>query len=370
MKRVRFISKIVVAVIALAGCTSRERTYRVVLQSLPEMIDPQSNLINIYHYINMHLFYPLFERKDDGSLGSEYLDIKASRAFDQSFKRFQLCLKKGAAFSEGEPIAGNDLRQSLEDAHGQDPLLTKLDDLVVKDDCVIVSLAERNPQYFDQLTSIRSAIIRLGDRKEKFPMGLGPYRVQGISEERILLVANRGRVQGSFSAIEFIKAPKNLSEFRQQVDDFNHLYRADIPKTWRDGYQKIQRPLFKTYFLLVKIRNPAHRRIFTRCFPGKKFVDDLRLSLEPTQGFLPNGVPGTGVNFENLMVRPGEAACQKRVAAVTIAYYNYTSDEEKPALDFFAKHAGTLPLGVNVRTVSLEDTIKAAFGADEMSTLR
>ncbi|MBI4667645.1 MAG: hypothetical protein HY747_00420 [Elusimicrobia bacterium] len=212
------------AILLLAACGRRSPVYRVALQSLPERIDPRTNMVNIYHYINIHLFYPLFEREDDGSLSSQYLDLNSSIALDKSFKHFQLCLRPGAAFSAGDPIENSDLKTSIETTHEQDVFLPRLSEISIDKGCVMIALTEKDPIYFDHLTTIRSAVVRFRKQDDPVPIGLGPYQVKEFSKDRILLTASPGRVRGSFKSVEFLRFSETIMTPANNIHDFNHLY--------------------------------------------------------------------------------------------------------------------------------------------------
>ena len=81
------------------GCIFNKeiKTYKVVLEMLPEKIDPHNNEINIFNYINSHLFYPLFIKKNN-KLQSYYLDIEKCKTNNLNFDTFTLCLKDNVSY--------------------------------------------------------------------------------------------------------------------------------------------------------------------------------------------------------------------------------------------------------------------------------
>jgi ABC-type transport system substrate-binding protein len=142
--------------IILMGCSGGISEYSVGLQSLPEHIEPRKNSINIYHFINLHLFFPLFQRDDNYSLKSQFLDLPLTKAIDLNFKRFQFCLQKGVRFTDSSDITADDLADSIKDTHQAKASLPKLDSLKINGVCVLVNLSQPDPYYFDKLTSVDS----------------------------------------------------------------------------------------------------------------------------------------------------------------------------------------------------------------------
>ena len=356
----------------LLGCItqgSSHSVYRAVLQSLPSKIDPRENQTNIYHYINLHLFYPLFQTKEEGGLESKFLDMHETKALGRDFTQFQFCLRRELKFSDGSAIQVSDLEQTLLDVHKMKMSLVRASKIEIWGDCVEVKLEKTDPFYFDKLADIQSTILKRAKSKDEDAVGFGPYRLNQKSFDRIELAANGKEVAGSFKQIEFIRAPQALEKLGGGIDDWNHLYHIPIPSELRKDYQEIKRQVYKTYSLLVRIRNRKRRIEFSRCLDREGFVHALRMNLSPLPGIIPHGMPGASVDFSKI-IDEGAAACKTSHAKkYEVQYFNYNSYQKDFAEAFFNHEGNSLPIRVQVKEQSLEETIAAAEGSKELITL-
>jgi len=352
------------AIALLTSCkpTVSEYVYRIHLQSLPEKISPRNNQINIYHFINLLAYYPLFEKDDKNNLTSHFINLKKSGAENTNFEKYQLCLKENLFFSDSTPIEARHLESSLRAAHNTKLILPGIISTELKDDCVNVQLKRADPYYFDNLKGVFSTV--LSKEEADIPIGLGPYRIEKKTSNSILLLANTGQVSGSFRKVEFNKmeSKESIGHRRDQPSlfvDINHIYNLPVDSTQSEQTSEIIRPILKTYYVLVHVRNRSTRERIQNCFPREKFRKALNLNLVATPGILPQGITGADISFDELKKR-NKTNCDIPGENREIPFYSYNSSqtEDIKSLLKSATDAGTIRL--NVIEKSLDETIRAA----------
>jgi hypothetical protein len=266
-------------------------TFRVGVYALPAKIDPRNNQVNIFHYIDLQLFYPLFEKADDLSLNSAFLDLKATRALSSEFRSFRFCLKDSIAFSDGTLITNTHLKRSIESAHLALHNLIPIEKIILASDrCTEVTLKQRDIRYLDKLTTIQSTILK--EENAVAPIGLGPYRIESFHKNRLVLLLNQAAKQDQVNQVEFIKVYSLEDAQKAQIDDWNHIQIFETPEDIKTNSIPIKRVLLKSYFLLLDIKNKANRQNLWRCLDRTKLANTLRLSVEVSSSYLPKSLPG------------------------------------------------------------------------------
>ena len=238
-------------------------TYRVVLQSLPEKIDPRHNATNIYNYINSQLFYPLFERDSEGRISSHFFALDTTKALSSEFTRFQFCLNPSQVFSDGTQINTAQVRRALEGVHKTKSDLVPIKTILEKDGCIQVTLKASDPYYFDKLSGVQSTVLKDEDSKDGIAIGFGPYKLTSKTSDRIVLEEVPRQVVGTFKRVEFIRfTDMNQFDSSSEISDWNHIYHVPIPERLQSGFQEIQRSIYKTYYLLVRLPSETDRFAF------------------------------------------------------------------------------------------------------------
>jgi ABC-type transport system substrate-binding protein len=369
--------------LALAGCSSRSTTYRLALRHLPTEGDPFTSQVNTDHLVMLQLYYPLFTRLSSGALTSEFLDLNTTRASNAAFTRFDLCLRPGLNYSDGSPVEIADLAKSLTESHKRQESLPDLIRVTPHDHCVSVELKTRDLRYFDQLTDVSNTVVSATRKIGVFPMGLGPYRVAEVNSTHLRLVANEGRVRGDFKAIEFVKYTNMEQDLRDGVIDFNHTGQIEIPARIRAQFQRVSRPAFKSYALVLNYPDSRLRQAFARCFDTANFVKLLEIPLTPVPGFLPLGIMGSEIGTVEGELRSPTRAIEgakpeasvrmpnpcRLQSAPPLTVYNYLDEAAPKIVDFFRTHQAHFPVPVEVKTVSVDELVKAMFSRDRIGAV-
>jgi MarR-like DNA-binding transcriptional regulator SgrR of sgrS sRNA len=352
------------AIALLTGCKPivSEYAYRIHLQSLPERISPRNNQINIYHFINLLTYYPLFEKDDKNNLKSHFINLKKSGAENTNFEKYQLCLKENLFFSDSTPIEARHLETSLRAAHNSKLLLPGVISTELKDNCVIVRLKRSDPYYFDNLKGVFSTI--LSEEQADIPIGLGPYRIEKKTADSIILLASSGQVSGSFRKVEFkkIEDKESMNHTRNQQRlfiDNNHVYNLPIDSTQSEQTSEIIRPILKTYYVLVHVRNRSIRERIQNCFPRESFRKVLNLNLVATPGILPQGITGADISFDALK-RRNKTNCNVPGTTREIPFYSYNSAQTEGIKSLLRSSSNSGAIKLNVVEKSLDETIRAA----------
>ncbi len=358
------------AIFSLFSCTHQESksVYRAALRYIPETTNPHTSQINTDHFIALQLYYPLFQHSSDGSLTSEFLDLKSTRAADSNFKKFSLCLRDDARFSDGTGIATGDLEYSLREAHQRQELLPAVEQIMSSQKCVQVTLKKSDPRYFDKLTGIASTVTSPTRSSGGFPLGLGAYHIASHAPDRLTLEANPGRVQGNFKTIEFRKFTDFSKDYSNGVFDFNHTGQVVIPASVEHEFQRISRPFFKSYAVVVNYPVEALRKRFSECFPAEKLLSLLALSLKPTEGFLPSGLQGSD-GVKTHLTKERKENCSPVLSSRNMTFLNYRPELNDTLRDFMKTAQSELPIPLHYEYGTIDDLVKKMFHDDKIAAV-
>lgn len=353
---------LVVACLLSVACKSRKgeevKTYRVALRAIPESFDPRRNAINIYHYIHLQMYFPLFYYEND-RLNSHFLDMAKTQALDDQFKTFQMCLKNGVKYSDGSSISSDDLRASLLETHQVKLGLWPVESIKTHGLCAEVRLSHGDSRYFDKLTHLNSTILK----PEASKVGLGPYRVSSADAKKIVLVANADYVKGDFKKVVFEKVnPEEERDVFFRFDDWNYLWHhfdinEIVPDRIKKSWTGVRRPLVKALFLLVDIDKISHRKRLVKCFDRQAFSGALGLDLLPIEGYLPRGLPGSDASFQSILENTEDIDCQK-AADVRYPYIHFHPTKTNQTKKFIEDRPS---LGLNFENKTVNEAIWSVY---------
>ena len=351
---------VLVGVLAAVACAPKTSSgvadvFRVAVPYLPNQITPRSNRINVYHYINLQLYYPLMQRDAaDGVLRSEFLDMGRTRALSTSFSKYVLCLAPGVAFTDGRSITAQDLENSLRQTHAYWLHPEEVHSESVGPGCVAVSLDRPDPAYFDRLTGVASTVLKIGTEKERIPLGRGPYVVDqwGPTELSLHFV---GSEFARFPRIRLTAVCSLQDAVSQRMDDINLLY-------WepgsRDGlgYVRWQREVLRTYGLVVSHSDARLRAAFARCLNTQRFVDEVfPVDLQPS-GWLPHGLLG-GERVLDVQATDAGYCRSNADPAAELVYINHLPSIHEKLVRFFS--SSPMPIRVSVVTVAWAEYLQS-----------
>jgi len=353
----------------LLSCTPRKHdtTFRVSLRYIPQNVDIRGNQINTNVYILSHLYYPLFDLNAKGELTSYFLNLDDTKAMSNKFDEYKICLKEGVRFSNNENIQVTDLESSLREIHQIEESLVKIKDLIIDQSCINISLEIPDYNYLKKLTGISSTILKKGD-KSPFPIGKGKYKVKGLTPDKLTLVAEDDTPVAFFKNIEFIKYKNINTSLRDKIDDWNHISRMEIPEEVKKQSQAILRSSLKTYAVVINYNDSNLRKHIIKCFNIPKFKEMLGLHLIPTEGFLPNGLIGSNVNYHALLNNLGKIDCSTKLDK-TVKYYNFVPETREVAYEYFKISQKDFPVRVDYEDITGDQAVKLIFSGNEYMSL-
>ncbi|MBI4924888.1 MAG: hypothetical protein HY843_03105 [Bdellovibrio sp.] len=348
--------------------------FKVGIRALPKKIDPINNEINIYHYINIHIFYPLFQHNEIDTLESAYLDMHDSQASNEKFSEFKLCLKKDIRFSDETLITSEDLQEALLSAHQKNLELAAIKSISKAGArCVVVSLSKRDVTYFDKLITIQSAILKKSTKSTDFPVGLGPYVIKERKVDRVILKTTQTKIKPYYTEIQFIQIDDPQKGKSEGLHDWNQLWQhlgkdSLIPPEVRSKFKKIVRPLQRSLILVVNIKEQKLRHRFSFCFNKQAYIEFVRLTLIKTPGFIPIGLLGNNADFDKVRKSWGidHKACQKSGYKPKIKFYHFYPVLDSKIKAFFRQNVNNLPIDIEVQLISVEEAIHRVFNNEEL----
>jgi MarR-like DNA-binding transcriptional regulator SgrR of sgrS sRNA len=348
------LSKILFFVLCLVvlGCSKKEYHYSIGVKALPEKLDPRKNSVNIYHYINLAIYYPLFF-KDQGHLKSYFLNLDKTKALDTNFIDYQFCLKDDVTFSDGGKVSLADLEETLRDVHETLSELNKIKELKkITSRCLMISLEERDINYFEKLTSVRSTLLKKGTN-----IGKGYYKILSKQNDKITLVCD-GECK-AIQKVSFVKKNIDGSEVYHNLDDFNHLWTHFSKKHPKDvlvNYKGIDLVTNRILFVLNKYQNKKLREKITNCLERRTLIEQLDLKVVPINSYLPKGVRGF---HEKAWPKVGN--CK----GIKVDFINFYKDKVKNFDSYFEELEAKTGIKANLKTVTYQNAIERVFSNDE-----
>ena len=321
--------------------------YRVALGVLPVSLSPFKNNYSISTYVISHLYWPLFRLDSKGELSSPFLDMSKSRAVDDQFADYYLCLKPGLYFSNGDPITTLDLKVSLETAHHDHPGLFA--GTVVEQsesECVKVHFPRPIIDYFHKLTGWSATILHHKTVMNDIPVGSGPYRLVSRSETEWVLEAIDGRVTGNIKTIHFYLRSALSHDQEKSIDDWNFSGQNGLPTEYRERFNQISVALPRTRMMVLRLKDEAKRKRLAYCMNRLKGpfleVSGLNAIGTPVEHFLPAGYPGSEEYF-NLDKQFSPSDCLPQAGGGTPVEFKYYYANSPELADFFRVHGDSLP---------------------------
>lgn len=361
MNRISYVILTLLLILA-SGCKSNltDSTFRVAVPFILNDLDPHHNTVNVQHYINIHLYYPLFQADDNGKLTSEFLDIDNCHATDKTFKRYKLCIKNGLYFSDSSTIQIEDLIFSLKSTHSAQMNLWPLRSIEAVDKhCLLLELENKDMMYFDKLTTIQSTLIKKNSSPSR-PVGLGPYTINHSTKEKLSLTSNPS-LSFDFKNIEFIITNPKLANKDSYIQDWNHNYIFDVPERIKKDSLHIRRKLFKVYVLVIDYKDIKIRKQITACFNAHKIENYFPLlSKDHLNSFLPEGIQGYQPNKEYDWGKCNSAS--KNIAI------NFVCAGEKQCSGikmFLRQKQDQLPFKINLTEIDSKDYAKHLLSENE-----
>ncbi len=383
MKKMNIINQklaiaLVLSVSICVKCTKKveNRTFRVGLRAIPERLDPRNNDVNIFHYINSNLYYPLFDKTSYGKLQSDFLDMDTTEARDQIFSTFRMCLKEGISFSDGTSIRSSHLENSIRFVHQKDMELPVLESLRAEGFCVDVKLQRGEPKYFDKLSTLESTLLKEEPSFENpAPIGLGPFHIIVMNNEKIILKRSSAQsTKRGIDVLEFLKIATPEDGERLQIHDWNNLWphlgaNAPLPSYIINDWRRFEQSLVRSLMIVTHIKNANLSKKLAYCFDRLTYKKRLGMDLTNIPGFLPKGLTGSRVSFEEIkgtwgFTKEDCRAASKNTKIVPFILF-YPTLEAHLRL-FLEDVQDSLPIRIGVSTVSVNEAIAKLYSGEEL----
>ena len=349
------LNSLIVSMLLLVSISCSENKfnkYVIAVKALPGNIDPYSNQVNIYHYINLLIHYPMFEVKNNEYV-SHFLDMKNTKSMNMDFDVFQMCLKKNIRYNDAKLIELSHLRESLIKAHDSIYGLSSIE--YIKENsknCLEVKLSKGDEDYFLKLRSVRSTVSNAGSR-------LGNYHIVKLDKEKILLQCTGKCLR--FQQVEFkkIELPVEKSQL-EGVDDFNNLWThfdVDLTKVHMENFKSFTVETRRSLFILNKYKDKKLRNKINNCLGADNFIKLLGLKVKKDSSFLPKGVLGHIGESET----KNQKICDLKNEIKIINFYHEKVNEYSELVKFYKKKN----IRLNLVNMSYKEAVSKVFSDDE-----
>lgn len=340
--------------------------YIVALDFIPNTLNPSEAKTSTEVFIALQLYYPLIAIDDHGNLFSRFLNLDKTKSMDQKFNHYSFCLLNNLKFSNGESIRTthviDGIKRNKEIKDNIDEIKISTED----SNCFSLRLKKSDSVFLHKFHNLSSTPIVLG--KDSFITGLGPYRTKEIKSSEINLEQTPNEKVGQFKNVKFILT-KNVNEYIDKVFiDRNHVANQKSRKFDSPEMVYFRRPSQKTYVLLVNYENSDLAKVFVKCFPRESFIALQTKPLNPLPGFLPKGVVGSDVSWNELMKAVNRNDCEPRnVIPLTILHYEKANFNEVSSL--LDSNKDSLPIPVIVKQVETSEMVKSIFNDKNFAAL-
>lgn len=356
--------------------TNSNSDFRVGLRSLPSRVDPRTNEVNIYHYINTHLYFPLFELTQKGEISSIFLDLTKTKSLDKHYRNYLLCLNN-LNFSDGSQVKIQHLKSTIIFIHQKNLELVKIRSVTEEGSCLRVELNSTDPRYFYKLTTIDSTILKEEPSSNiQVPIGLGPYMVSSFNENKISLVRAQDtstKIKG-ITNVTFLKILTPEDGIKYKIHDWNHLWQhlgdgAPIPVEVKLSWKKFNQNLLRSLMLVIHLKDDQLRKKFVFCFDQKDYSKSLGLTTVPTSGYLPLGLIGNNVSFDLIKSNwhyENKDCFKKNLVKKEIPLYLFYPNLKPMIERFLQKNNFKLPINIKVKIVDTKTAVDKLFSNEEL----
>ena len=355
MKRIRGLLVLLLC-LTMAACKADQDkpVWGVYYPGLPEKIQVALANDDAVFYI-LKQTHETVLRKEDGQNYSSRILSKWDRSTDSA--KFGFCLKPGLKFNEREPFSAEMFASHMSGIarkYGGVPGLRHADG------CVSISFSKPSPGFMEYLTKYENAPTKA--IAENIEIGLGPFLIQGLSREHVLLKRKSYRADGYNSVVMYEYGGKtDLAIPGRAVSDYNRIPEREVPPEVKRSQVSFTNITLKSVSLIVNVQDKAFRRRIYNCidpielraafFPEAKGFYDI-------QTVLPLGVPGA---------KSGQAmqSCRKDTApsspSRTLVLANWRTDNKETLRRFTAKLYKKSGIQIVVRDYQAYDLVKTLF---------
>lgn len=250
-----------VALVAIAGyfpTTAKTRSWVVYLPGLPKSVASSLADEDAVFYILKQTHEPLF-RMDDGENLSSRILKKWSRSVDSS--KYVFCPDTAWTFDKKRNFSLDYFETYLTDVtrnYSPDFSITR------SGECLGVNFKKKKTGYLNFLTRYTNApTLRVNENVE---LGLGPFLVENIGRDRIVLKRKKSAARGyeRISLLEYGDSQGDLS--RKDLSDFNRIPYGVLPKTISQRFLSFESVPLKSAGLIITNPDKSSREILYNCF--------------------------------------------------------------------------------------------------------
>lgn len=324
-----------------AACQVSQDNWVVLANSLPSRVRTDQAFVSIVLYILKQTHEPLL-RRDDGENYSSRILSKWERSLD--FRDFMFCPDRSLRFNARTEFTEGLLGKHLSAiTRTLDPAAV----VEVGDGCVNVKFGRSHPGYMSYLTQYENAPTV--DRDGSVEDGLGPFRVEKIEKDLILLT-RKIPVRRGYNAITVRQNSPDIAPEDREIADRNLISGMEPSRQVWGAYQSFYNTELKTGNLIINHPDPAMRRMIYNCtdirllrrsfFPSKSDFFDVA-------SVLPIGVPGAQQGVPKQDCGAALAAFPRKHG--TIVFSNWRTDNDEQ-MGLFAE-AFYKRTGVRIRLV-------------------
>jgi hypothetical protein len=345
----------IAAIVIFTGCTAKEsdeRTWRVVMMGSSKSIKPDVAHYSLVSYILKQTHEPLFRYDSDHRIISRILH---SWERSPDYKTFNLCLNPAAKFEHDLPFQIDDLIAALNKSTSLKIAKFQAYKKESAMDCLRITLSLSQPKFFDSLTGLETAPSR-ATKNPAYEIGLGPYRVDQLSENEIILVRKTSDPKIKFNRIEIRNIEGMTAEELndRRIDDFNLITMDRIPDWVKKEFTVYPVAPLEVYVMLINVADKNVRKVLYNCLSVLELRDAFfkveKTALHEVGSFVPVGVRGAKLG-------PVKQECSDLKASTKrpLKLLNWKPKQHQPLSEVFTKLEKATGLKVEVEDGTLAD---------------
>jgi MarR-like DNA-binding transcriptional regulator SgrR of sgrS sRNA len=308
----KFIAIIFIISLTLLSCSSSNKSFSILMQELPDRINPYDAGIDYKLYVLKQLFEPLFVYKSDYTYHSNLLSSWSSK---DNHQVYDLCLKPDVRFSNNNKLTIVALKANLLRLQKKGILSKNIYSLETSNSCLSVKFNEPYIRFPFDLSSYMSSVVDPDTAEKNIVVGVSEYYVKKITPKVIQLSTNNKTL--TYSEVLFYKWAEDNNETNSlykldEIDDFNQLPIEFVPEKVKE-LNVYEVPALSTVVMLINTKDKKVREIVYNCLDYKelrRIFTPKRDDFSDVGGLLPSGIIGAiqqpisqKCNFEKLNKR-------------------------------------------------------------------
>ncbi len=245
----------------------RGHTYFVLVEAVPQNINLSLFEYDRTAFVGYQIHDPMLKIGSNGA----YSDVLSSWSANVEYNAYELCLRSNLRFSDGSLVSIVDLDKNLRRMEAERLLTVPIQNVIYNSMCVKVTFHQAYTAFLSQLTSARSAIVKVAE-DGGVVAGLGQYRFTKMSSDYAEL-KYIGSESPYFDKVALVTPRYVEAHDLTNIQDLNNVSANIRQKFIGPNIKKNRQIIPNMTYLLLGVRDKKIRRAISTCFNKDRYIE-------------------------------------------------------------------------------------------------